>query len=1004
MFSDKELSGQLRSFGAPLSGIVHLNRKDSPEHIPYLDLRPASQSKPPVADAVVEVEHRPVLYVVRGPLADSETRRRCHILAQRDQAEYLGVVEPGRMNIVPVGFGDTREPVAVNITDESAPLTVSKLAFNMGAEQQHKHGFHDRLYRLLKSTNEQIIRGAGLCPEAALSWVGRALLFRFLIDRKIIDESHLPHICGAPSLADCFASQSVAFQTSAWLDNTFNGDLLPFPVGSKTALRKAAKSQQARLWDELTKILWRTDPVGQISFGWDTLDFGHIPVGLLSQIYEAHAHQFESAGARRDSVHYTPRAIAEYMVEEALYGLAVSDRAKILDPAVGAGVFLVAAFRTLVRERWKRTGVRPARSEIRDILYRQLRGFDINNVALRLAALALYLTALELDPEPQPLEALVFENLQSLVLHDVSVKRDASGQSSFPALGSLGKHVDPEHSGAYDVVVGNPPWTAWKRTKDLPKSVFAKRVAEAEEVVRAVVARKLDQDAADQYEMIDLLPDLPFCWRSLDWLKQDGRLALALHARFLFKQSEAGVRARTMLMRAMRVTGIFNGAALRLTEVWPEISAPFCLIFARNTAPSKTDAFHFVSPALDERLNQRGTIRIDAADAHLLKVAEVLSHPSLLKTRFRGTELDAAIMEKFSAKGFPDLATYWRSTLKLKYGHGFQVGGPARPKTPAGDIYGLPLVTVDETKPVIASRTLEKMNHTELLSPRDSNIYQAPLVLVRETSPAGGGVRAHLACDSVAYNESFIGFSAKGHPDSFELAKYLFLIFNSKLLDYVALMRSSKFGVERDVCLLEDIVGLPIRPFDSLDNLHEMDVVCNLLCYPPKGTSAENIGQLVDEYVMHEIYGMTYRERRTITDTLSVSAPHADARQAAQRRPTGRDISSFLDELEKQLNAFWRPLGSPVHVEVVRDHKSEPWLFIRIQTSVRSTAAVAAAVLREFVDEANAYGSTLVFCREHNSLLVGILAQYRYWTRTRARLLALDVRRLHEDSLLGGGQ
>ena len=37
---------------------------------------------------------------------------------------------------------------------------------------------------------------------------------------------------------------------------------------------------------------------------------------------------------------------------------------------------------------------------IQDILYNQIRGFDISESALRLAALALYITAIELNASP----------------------------------------------------------------------------------------------------------------------------------------------------------------------------------------------------------------------------------------------------------------------------------------------------------------------------------------------------------------------------------------------------------------------------------------------------------------------------------------------------------------------------------------------------------------------------------------------------------------------------
>lgn len=71
-------------------------------------------------------------------------------------------------------------------------------------------------------------------------------------------------------------------------------------------------------------------------------------------------------------------------------------------PACGASVFLVLAFRRLYQERWKKTKQRPDSKAIREILEKQIVGFDISESAIKLTALSLYLTAIELDPKPAP--------------------------------------------------------------------------------------------------------------------------------------------------------------------------------------------------------------------------------------------------------------------------------------------------------------------------------------------------------------------------------------------------------------------------------------------------------------------------------------------------------------------------------------------------------------------------------------------------------------------------
>jgi type I restriction-modification system DNA methylase subunit len=167
-------------------------------------------------------------------------------------------------------------------------------------------------------------------------------------------------------LDGCFANGTRAARTCKWLDDTFNGDFLPLSEkGSLDWFRRVAPVDND-VFKDLRAILRHEEPAGggyqqQFTLDWSTFDFAHVPVGLLSQVYEGFVWKWEPQEAGETSVHYTPRGIAEYLVEDAFDGMRKAGRARVLDPACGAGVFLVLAFRRLYRERWKATGQRPQR-------------------------------------------------------------------------------------------------------------------------------------------------------------------------------------------------------------------------------------------------------------------------------------------------------------------------------------------------------------------------------------------------------------------------------------------------------------------------------------------------------------------------------------------------------------------------------------------------------------------------------------------------------------------
>jgi hypothetical protein len=1013
----EQLQADLRTFGAPSQGIICLTGAPSPEHVPYLDLHATVPGGDHLIDAVVEVEHRPVLYVVHGRRSDADIRHLRRLLAQRGEADYLGILEPGQLHVFPVDILVRDVEVrTISVTAHDASWTIPRLALNPQADDPSTtaHRFHDLLFGLLTRTTTAINCTPGLqdTPEIALSWIGRALFFRFLVDRQIISPQHVDAICGAPTLEHCFATPAWASATSAWLDDVFNGNLLPLPHGGGAEFWRSLDMRGRQIiCYELSKILVKADVHGQLSFGWETLDFGHIPVGLLSQVYENYSHSFEQPKAIKESIYYTPRFLAEYIVDEALHELPGADRARLLDPSSGAGVFLVAGLRALVRARWRREGQRPTREVIREILYQQIAGFDINEISLRLSALALYLTALELDPNPTPLSELKFEDLREIqVLHDIRMPRDIDEHTGIPVLGSLGPQVSDQHRGSYDVVVGNPPWTSWKRVRrpgdkskerGQSKRFFDQRIREVEEGVRQIIAARLTPERAESYRMVDHAPDLPFFWHSLEWLRPGGRVALVLHARVLFKRTPHANTNRELMFETARITGILNGSALRTTNVWPGVTAQWCVFFAENTPPAEDDTLNFVSPQLDEGLNNRGIIRIDPIDSTPIMQVEIFEEPTLLKTLYRGSAFDASIMAKLARLGLPSLEAYW-TDLGLEFGDGFQVGGPARPRQPAGELRGLPALTHRrDLKPRIDVAKLAKLKQKELLSPRRRGLYRAPLVLIPESPPAqgSGGMRVGYADADLVFSESFFGFSCHGYEQPKTLARYLQLILASDFVPYCALMQSSKFGVERDSYLLEDVKSVYIRPLETLSESE----IQGINHYSKQLLAGQATLAQVNEFV-YKLYGLTADERQTIRDTLEVSAPFAICAARAQARPSSEQVEAFINQLSARLRPFFRRRRTQVCVELSSARVGNPWILLRIALSEQACATpVSSELAALIIDEANSGGASLVTLRRPDArdLVVALLAQYRYWTPTRARFLARELRRTHENFLLG---
>jgi hypothetical protein len=477
----------LEQYGADLAAFRSFD-DDAPELLPYATLLAARNAHHPVLaglTGVYEWQNEPLVFLVDGDkIADDRhldgIRR---LLAMRGDAPYLGVVRLGRLTLYRVSLDKDRAegariPLDIPAGDERA--TLPRLGNERpGVAAQPRQWISNVILKLLDGSIQQLRTGFGVAGEDAISLIGRAVFTRFLADRDLLPDSLSP--AGYAEPAALFDNPERAMATSLWLDLTFNGDFLPVSAGRFESLPHGA-------FKTLGDILRRA-PDGQLYLGWEekwaNLNFAHIPVGVLSQAYEHHLRAHSPDKQRKEGGYYTPRIIADIMVRGAFHALdrdGVAHKARILDPAAGAGVFLITAFRQLVAARWRHDQVRPDTKTLREILYSQIGGFDVNESALRFAALGLYLVSIELDPDPEPVQKLRFENLRGKVLYNVG---NDSGDPPSHGLGSLGKLVGQEQRGQYDLVIGNPPWSSGTGLPDWPQ---------VEEIVTRIALARLPHD------------------------------------------------------------------------------------------------------------------------------------------------------------------------------------------------------------------------------------------------------------------------------------------------------------------------------------------------------------------------------------------------------------------------------------------------------------------------------------------------------------------------------
>ena len=158
----------------------------------------------------------PLLYILSGDQVRSSDNTRlldlqC-LLANRGEMAYLGVLSPGELNVYPVNLD--RSALAkshkrtIKQDSSEAPLffqSVVNGVFTMEGQPDAPDHVFKTILDLMTRSSEILINTYDLNPMDVLSFLGRALFFRFLWDRKIVRSSELHSVCSeAESLGNCF--------------------------------------------------------------------------------------------------------------------------------------------------------------------------------------------------------------------------------------------------------------------------------------------------------------------------------------------------------------------------------------------------------------------------------------------------------------------------------------------------------------------------------------------------------------------------------------------------------------------------------------------------------------------------------------------------------------------------------------------------------------------------------------------------------------------------------
>jgi hypothetical protein len=783
--------------------------------------------------------------------------------------------------------------------------------------------------------------------------LGRSIFVAYLQDREILKPQFFRSRFQVERFVDVLATKSATYDLFEWIQDTFNGDLFPLTRKNGHAVHEQAFVKDAHLKivrEFLSGMKMKTRQQRLWPYRFDV-----IPVELISSIYEMFAHASDARSARERSTHYTPINLVDLVLSQVFDGMAAD--AKILDLSCGSGVFLVESLRRLVARRIA-AGETLSRKMVRDVLYGQIYGVDINREAIQIAAFSLYLTALELDPDPQPPSALKF---QPLISSNLFASDAFDEDSTF-------NNQAPFVTKAFTAIVGNPPWTR-SRSND----------------------KAMQYCDRHDYPVARDNPDQAFLWRIGDFANDKTRIGLLMHSKPFFSQTSKGIETKAALLTRFKTSLIINLSNLRLDGLFPTSTAPAMVLIAEGRHPDLLDSFSFITVERTAAFKRHGIIEIGPENIKQLTIRSVVTDPDMLKVASWGSARDMALIRRLRTS-FPPLGELIEQN-KWAAGQGFQRAGG---HTQAPKLYGKKWLPSGEMPPYqINPSKLDPLPKQGLHRPRDIQIYRGPLVVATR----GLGKRLFCAAFSgsdVVYTSLYFGISIP--RQQVQAAHYLNGILNSSLAVYFLFLSASVWGVERDEIQPIDLLRLPI-PLQK-DNEAEVTRIVNIEERLRRNPSNEqtSLQQDLDEAVF-DLYELDLPERALVQDMINftVDLRVKRGKSAALLYPSHSDLRAYAESLIGIIQPFLRTLNERDMVANVFDVGKAPLQVVRFsmlpapgrEPAVQTTqAGNLDAILRKIAGQLPAQIADRVYTRRTlriytgNDLYVVKPAQLRYWSRS----------------------
>ena len=771
-----------------------------------------------------------------------------------------------------------------------------------------------RLIEDLKTVRKALL-GSNLKDRYAHALIGRSIFIRYLEDRGILTPAYFEErivrnnpvwqaiLAEEPEKPDLMLDlgkrrydrilRDKAFTYALFdqLADDFNGDMFPRDKEEEAAVNQDHLNL-------LRGLLFGETTAEQPQLFFWAYDFEIVPIELISCIYEEFYHK---ANIDDKGTHYTPSVLVDFVLSQVLTSDRLADNPKILDPACGSGIFLVEAFRRIVRYQMQQRGHIPLPDQLRAILRDQITGVEINEEAVHVAAFSLYLALLHYQEPPdilaqirqsdnnnKPLPHLIYleGSLQDSMRFNILFHADTFGlmhaecdqleeklNASKRYAGRLkvddlykSTTVLPLEPKSFDVIVGNPPWGF--------KKGATREIAQAQQQ-----AQKWCE--AFEWPIGDKELSQAFIARSLSLLKKDGECGLLVSTGVFLKHHPNSQKFRKRWLQATSIKTIVNFAHVREVYFSAAIS-PFAFVQYKAKPAELQHRVQYWSAKNSGVVDKVQSVALSLPDLHQVKQIDLDNNEALWKVFWWGSHRDATLINTLNINSTLDQLANEREWTP---GRGFQ-----------GLYSGSEILPSDWLKrykelPIDCFHRYGVIRDNELISAPDEvarfgtrELYCGWRLLIKrgitQANGADGRIESRLDDKTYCFRNSI---HAIRMDTAEEWERKLFLgILWSSLARYYFFMTASSWGTWHHEIHLVEILNLPIhfsqdqklvsRIIRIVDKLRGKEPPSEDLFSTNALTTINDISYLerqLDDAIF-ELYELSDAERDLILDTCTI--------------------------------------------------------------------------------------------------------------------------------------